>query len=142
MNLSFREKSLWLLLLGLVATFGYYFVSVLPARSPDIGSQQVMTFVGVTVLLVITQIVGSILLAVGSRGELAGRMQSDERDARISCKGTGIASGILAAGVFSSLCAAVFIPGNFVFVHVLLAFWVIAQLAEITANLVLYRRGL
>ena len=142
MNLSFREKGLWLLLLGLFAAFGFYFASVLPPQSPTITSQQVMTFVGMTVLLVITQIVGTIFLATSSHRELEGKIQSDERDARISCKGTRIASYILATGVFASLCAAVIVPGNFVFVHVLLAFWVIAQAAEITVQLVLYRRGI
>ena len=142
MSLSFREKSLWLLLLSLVATFGYYFASVLPPQSSNIAPQHVMTFVGMTVLLVIAQIVGNILLAVGSRRELAGHIQSDERDARISDNGIRIASYILAAGIFTSLCTAVLIPGNFVFVHVLLAFWVFAQATEITTQLVLYRRGL
>ena len=33
------------------------------------------------------------------------------------------------------------IKGNFVFTHVLLGFWVLAQLVEIASQLVLYRRG-
>jgi hypothetical protein len=142
MSLSFREKSLWLLLISPVAAFGYYFASVLPPQSPNITPQHIVTFVGMTVLLVFAQIVGNILLAVGSRRELAGHIQSDERDERITGKGMRIASYVLATGVFTSLCIAVVIPGNFVFVHVLLAFWVFAQAAEITTQLVLYRRGL
>ena len=41
----------------------------------------------------------------------------------------------------SALCAAVLTEGNFVFTHLLLGFWVLAQVVEIGAQLVLLRRG-
>jgi len=140
MKLSVREKGLWLLLLSLVAVFGYHFAVVLPPQLSSGTPPRVITFVGMTVLLVISQIVGSIVLALGNHRELSARIQSDERDAMISCKATRVASYILSAGAFSSICAALLVPGNLVFIHVLLAFWVAAQLAEITVQLVLYRR--
>jgi len=48
---------------------------------------------------------------------------------------------VLATGVFLALCTALLTNGNFLFMHVLLAFWVLAQLAEIGSRLFLYRRG-
>ena len=47
---------------------------------------------------------------------------------------------MLATGVFFALCAALLTQGNFVFTHVLLAFWVLAQLMQIGSQLFLYRR--
>jgi hypothetical protein len=49
---------------------------------------------------------------------------------------------VLATGVFLALCAAMVTQGNFVFTHLLLGFWVLAQLVEIGSQLYLYRRGI
>lgn len=141
MNLSFREKSLWLLLASLCAVFAVYFASVLPARSPQVAPADIAAFIGTVIVLVAIQVVGHTVLAIASRRELAASVQSDERDELIRLKGARLASYVLAVGVFCSLCLAVLVPGNFVFVHVLLAFWVVAQATEILSQLVLYRRG-
>jgi len=135
-NLSFREKSLWLMFVSFVGAYGYYFVTVLPARATDILPHQVVLFVFTVVLLVIMQIAGHIVIAVVDR-----RSETDERDKLIALKGTRNGSFILASGVFFALCAAVYTEGNFVFAHVLLGFWVLAQLVEIGSQLYLYRRG-
>jgi hypothetical protein len=135
MNTTFREKSLWVTLLGLVAAFGLYFIAVLPTASRDVMPGQVALFVVVTALLVTTQVVGQIVVALVDR-----RMQVDERGRLIQLKGTRNGSYVLATGVFFALCAGVMTDGNFLFTHVLLAFWVIAQMVEIASQLYLYRR--
>jgi hypothetical protein len=48
---------------------------------------------------------------------------------------------VLAAGVFCSLSAALVTTGSFVFMHLLLGFWVVAQMVETGTQLFLYRRG-
>ena len=141
MNLSFREKSLWLLLMSLLAVFGAYFAMVLPATAPDVAPAHVATFVGMLILLVAAQVAGHAILAIASRRELAGAVQRDERDTLIHLKGSRLAGHVLATGVFCSLCLALWVPGNFAFMHALLAFWVAAQATEIGSQLVLYRRG-
>lgn len=141
MRLTFREKNLILLLLSLVTAFGIYFASVLPGQSTHIAPNHVIAFLGMLILLVVLQIIGNTILAIASRRELSAAVQSDERDGLISLKATRLASYVLATGVFFSLCVAVLIPGNFAFVHVLLAFWVLAQATEIVSQLVFYRRG-
>jgi len=141
MHLTFREKSLGLLLLSLVATFGIYFASVLPTQSTQIAPSHVMAFLGMLIVLVVLQIVGHTILAITSRRELSAAVQSDESDALISLKATRLGSYVLATGVFCALCMAVLIPGNFAFAHVLLAFWVLAQATETISQLVFYRRG-
>ena len=136
MDLSFREKSLWLMLVTLVASFGFYFATVLPPSAADVVPQQVVLFVIAVVTLVIMQIVGHILIAIVDR-----RAETDERDRLIELKGTRNASYVLATGVFVALCAAMVTDGNFVFTHLLLASWVLAQMVEIGSQLFLHQRG-
>ena len=136
MDMAHREKSLWLVGLSLILVFGLYFWWVLPAPTADVLPNQVGLFVGAVILLVALQVVGHGLIAVLDR-----RTETDERDRLIGLIGERNGSFVLAVGVFLSLCAAVFTQGNFLFTHVLLAFWVLASLVSIGTSLWLYRRG-
>jgi hypothetical protein len=135
-DLSFQEKSLWLMLLSLLLGFGVYAAMVLPAHAANVMPHQIVQFVVAVVALVVMQIVGHIVIAIFDR-----RAESDERDRLIALKGTRNAGYVLAVGVFFALCTALVTDGNFMFTHVLLAAWVLAQLVEIASQLVLYRRG-
>jgi hypothetical protein len=136
MNLSFQEKSLWLQFVSLIAVFGLYFSTVLPTDTMIVLPHQVGLFVGMVVLLVVLMVAGHIFIAIIDQ-----RTESDERDRLFELKGERNSSYVLATGVFLSLCAAVLIEGNFVFTHLLLGFWVLAQLVEIGSQLYFYRRG-
>jgi hypothetical protein len=136
LNLSFQEKSLWFMFVSLVAAFGFYFTMVLLTATLDVMPHQVMVFVLAVGLLVIMQIVGHIVIAIVDR-----HSATDERDRLIGLKSTRNAAYVLATGVFLALCAALVMQGNFVFMHVLLGAWVLAQLVEIASQLYLYRRG-
>jgi hypothetical protein len=135
-GLSFQEKSLWLMAVGLVAGFGFYFGTVLPTGAVNVMPHQMALFVLAIVMLVIMQIVGHIVLAIVDR-----RTETDERGRLIELKGTRNAAYVLATGVFMALCAALVTDGNFVFTHVLLGGWGLAQLVQIGSQLFLYRRG-
>jgi uncharacterized BrkB/YihY/UPF0761 family membrane protein len=134
--MSFHEKSLWLMFASLVVCCGGYFALALPSGAQNVMPQEVALFVAAVVALVVMQIVGHVILALLDR-----RTDSDERDRMIGLIGTRNASYVLASGVFFALCSALIIPGNFVFMHVLLGAWVLAQLVETGTQLVLYRRG-
>jgi hypothetical protein len=136
MSLSFQEKSLWLMFVSLVGVFGFYFVTVLPASGADVMPNQMVLFTVAVVMLVIMQIVGHAVIAIMDRNT-----ETDERDRLIALKGTRNAAYVLATGVFLALCAAMVTDGNFLFTHLLLGFWVLAQLVEIGSQLFLYRRG-
>jgi hypothetical protein len=136
MGLSFQEKSLWLMLVSLIGVFGFYFVTVLPANGTDVMPHQMVLFTVAVVMLVIMQAVGHIVIAMVDRDA-----RTDERDRLIGLKGTRNAAYVLATGVFLALCAAMVTDGNFLFTHLLLGFWVLAQLVEIGSQLFLYRRG-
>jgi len=136
MDLSFQEKSSWVMFVGLIAAFGFYFMTVLPIRGVNVMPHQVMLFILAIALLVITQILGQAIIAIRDR-----RTEVDERARLIELKGNRNGSYVLATGVFFALSAAVFTEGNFLFTHLLLGFWVLAQLVEIGSQLALHRRG-
>ena len=136
MDLTFHEKSLWLMFVSLIVVFGVYFSVAVPTRAPDVMPQQMGLFVVAIAVLVILQIVGHIVIVLTDR-----RTGTDERDRLIALKGTRNAAYVLATGVFFALCTALLTRGNFIFTHVLLAFWVLAQLVEIGSQLIMQRRG-
>lgn len=135
MDLSFQEKSLWLMFVSLIGVFGFYFATVLPMDAVDVLPQQITLFAVAVVMLVMTQIIGHVLIVLIDR-----RTRTDERDRLIELKGSRNSGYVLATGVFFALCAALLTHGNFIFTHVLLAFWVLAQLMQIGSQLFLYRR--
>jgi hypothetical protein len=136
MNLSFQEKSLWLMFVSLIGVFAFYFATVLPTDAVNVMPHQVVLFTLAVVLLVIVQVAGHVVIALVDR-----QTKTDERDKLIALKGTRNAAYMLATSVFCALCVALLTPGNFIFVHVLLGGWVLAQLVEIGSQLFLYRRG-
>lgn len=136
MDLTFEEKSLWVLLLGLLGVYGYYFSMVLPTDAVNVMPQHKVLFAVAVAYLVASQVVGHILIAI-----VDPRDETDERDRLIELKGTRVGSWVLAAGVFITLVVAVQTEGNFLFTHVLLGSWVLSQLVEIGSQLYLYRRG-
>ena len=141
MDTSFQEKSLWLVFVGLIVSFGLYaMVGVVPllplTETRNVMPQQVVLFALAVGVLVIAQVVGHVVIAIVDRQE-----ETDERDRLISMLGVRNGSYVLATGVFTALCVAVATEGNFLFTHVLLAFWVLAQLVETGTQLFLYRRG-
>lgn len=135
MDMTFQEKSLWVMLVGSLVGFGVYFSAVLPGHGASVLPQDVVLFAVAVAMLVAISVAGHVIIAV-----LDQRTDADERDRSIELAGTRNASYVLATGVFTSLCVALLIPGNFAFTHVLLAFWVLAQLVQIASQLVRYRR--
>lgn len=136
MDLSFQEKSLWVAFAGLIGAFGFYFITVLPSHEANVMPEQVGLFILIVVFLVVTQIIGHAAMAIRDR-----RTEPDERARLIELKGSRNGSYVLASGVFFALSVAVFTEGNFIFTHLLLAFWVLAHLVEIGSQLILHRRG-
>lgn len=133
--MTFQEKGRWLLFVSLTAVVGIYFVSVLPPTSADVTGRQVSAFVGVVVLLVVLEALGTAVLALLDRHH-----EVDERDRRITLLGQRNGSYVLAAGAFTAIATALLTEGDFLFVHVLLAFWVLSELVSLGSQLYLYRR--
>jgi hypothetical protein len=138
MPLSFREKSLWLTFIGLTVTYVAYFAAVLPgaAAQVDVRPSQLATLSLAMVALVIVQIAGHVLFALVDR-----RTGVDERDRLIALRGARNGGFVLSCAVAFALATALLRAGNFAFVHVLLAGWVVSQLVATGTEIVLQRRG-
>lgn len=144
--MSFREKSLWVMLLGLAgasAFYSYNVASVNQVLQPDIDWRamrvlppMVGLFIAAVVVLVVFSVVGHAVMAIVDR-----RTEADERDRLIELKGERVGGFVLAAGVFFSLWLAVVSTGNFAFTQLLLGFWVLAQASDYAVQLWLHRRG-
>lgn len=145
MNLTFKEKSLWLMLIGLFAFsvfYGYQTNQINQLLQPNtdwlamtVLPPMIGLFIAATILLVIISVVGHIVLALIDR-----RTDEDERDQLIALKAERIGGYVLATGVFCALCVAVVASGNFLFSQVLLAFWVLAQIVTYATQLIIYRK--
>lgn len=134
--MSFHEKSLWLMSMSLLAFSGIYFGTVLPQSSVDVMPQQMFRFTGALILMVVAQTIGYVVIALRDR-----RFNSDERQGLIELKGRRNSNYVLVAGVSISLFAALATKGNFLFTHILLAFWIFAQLVDYVSQIMLHRRG-
>lgn len=139
-SMTFQEKSQWVMLAGLLIAFGGYFKSAWLTLYPtpvakDILPSQAGLFMAATALLVVILVVGHILVVIVNRDT-----ETDERDRMIEMKGERYGSWVLASGVFFSLCTAVFTEGNAAMAHILLGFWVLAQMVENLSQIIMYRR--
>jgi hypothetical protein len=137
MEFTFKEKSLMLMFTTTALAFGYYFIAILPQARVDVGVENIALFVAVLVIMVIIQVAGHIVIAVVDRPD----EETDERDRLIALKSVRNSAYLLGTGVITSIGCALTTDGNFIFVHVLFAFLVMAQLLEYGSQLYFYRRG-
>ena len=135
--MSFAERTLWLQVAALVAVYGWFFSAVVPGHGQDIAPDQVVLFVIAAVALAAIMAVGLSILAIVARRDTT----PDERDRLYALLGTRNGAFALGVAVFVALVTGVAVAGNFAFLNVLLAGWVVAQLVGVGSTIVLYRRG-
>lgn len=144
--MSFREKSLWVMLfaMGIAAFFyghavayvGHVQFESLPFRAMTVDAPMVAMFHIAVAVLVAFAILGHLLIVLFDQ-----RTDEDERDRLIALKGARVGGVVLAIGVFLSLWLAVVSSGNFGFTQLLLSFWVLAQMSDYAVQLWLQRQG-
>lgn len=139
MNASFEEKSVWITLFSLVATFaGYFFVA---ARMLSAGVMVVAPYVAVlgvtTVLLVIVITAGHVVVALASRPD--GR---DERDRLIEWRAESNSSWLLAVGVLAAIAGLALGVGAAWIANGLLTSLFLSEVLKQVLQLVYYRRGI
>ena len=144
--MSFREKSLWVMLLAMALAAFFYghavaYVSheqfeTVAWRAMTVNSPMLVMFhIGVAVLVAFA-IFGHLVIALFDQ-----RTEEDERDRLIALKGAHVGGIVLAVGVFFALWLAVASTGNFWFTQLLLAFWVLAQMSDYAVQLWQHRQG-
>ena len=145
MSLSFREKSLWVMMLALVLAAFFYghalaYVSheqfeTVPWQAMRVQMPMVVMFHIAVAVLVGFAVLGHLIIVLFDR-----RTKEDERDRLIALKGAHVGGIVLAVGVFLSLYLAVASTGNFWFIQLLLSFWILAQLSDYATQLWIHRR--
>ena len=95
--MAWREKTAWITLLAMIATYGAYFSVISQSHMSPINMLEL--FGGLTVALTICVIVATAVMAVLSGPDARG--QPDERDRAVARRGASIAYYVLLVGVIS-----------------------------------------
>lgn len=139
MNASFEEKSVWITLFGLLATFvGYFYVA---AQMLSAGVMAVAPYVAVllvtTALLVAILVVGHIVVAIASRPD--GR---DERDRVIEWRAESNSAWLLGVAALVSIGGLALGVGGAWIANGLLAALFLSEVLKRVLQLVYYHQGL
>lgn len=140
-EMSFREKSAWVMLVALALAGAFYGVETIggslalgraaPPRWP--------LFLPVTALLVIVAAVGKGLAAL--RDPKGADAPEDERDRAVARRASALSGDVLGFGLVSCLVGYLAGGGGDLLFHTAFAALVLAQLVEDAARIILYRRG-
>ena len=132
---TFREKSLWVVVLSTVVVYAFYFWRAVAIGSADPGRVGGL-FLEAAILLVALQVAGQIAIAVGTRPQ-----PDDERDRLIAMAATRNAYRVLVVGAWGVIGVAVLSLGTFWSVHAMLLAIVLAELTRWGSQLFYYRHG-
>ena len=139
--MSFREKTHWAAFIGIFVAFGWYFVAY-PWHKIDtpagVGAVAGM-LVPVTVIIIAVMAATAAFFAIRAPNEAY--VKEDERERGIHLLGTHLAYYPLVLGCWANMIAIFyrFTPG--VYLNMLIATVVLAELVRVVAQLYYYRRG-
>ena len=139
--MSFREKTHWAAFLALAVAFGWYFTAYPWAMvSTDAGVAAVAgMLVPVTIIIVAVMAATATFFAI--RAPKDANLKEDERERSIHVRGTHLAYYPLVLGAWINMIAIFyrFSPG--VYLNLLMATVVVAELVRVGSQLYFYRRG-
>lgn len=153
MDMSFREKSIWISLVSTILIFGDYFLNLLSLSGLPVDvakSAALGLFLRSIFLIIVVEIVFQGMLALSNRK--AAELGADERDKLFEYKGNNIGYTILVIGVFITLGRIVFIELNpefiqdsgllnipFLTAHILLFSFILSEVVRFFGQLYYYR---
>lgn len=139
MQMTFNEKSAWIMLAALLVS-GLSYAGAVVNLSADLGQlapPSVPLLIKFTVLLIVISIVGHALIAALRPGESSDRL--DEREKRVHDKAGNWSGFVLGAGVITALMAYLMLGQGDLLFYGVLASLVVAQLAEYVLQLAMMR---
>lgn len=139
--MSFQEKSTWIMMVIMLAVYGWYFAVVFgQVAEADLGQIAYQGLMLATVLaLVVLAAVSHIMVAVA---DPKGADKADVRDREINRYGEYIGGYVLGAGALGALALAMLEFDQFWIANAILASLVLSELVSLGTKIVLYRRGL
>lgn len=154
MNMSFREKSIWISLISTLLIFGDYFLNVIALAnlSEAVAKTTALELsIRAIVLIIIVEIIFQTVLALNNHK--AANLGADERDKLFEYKGNNFGYTVLVIGVFITLGRIVFLEINPEFIeqtngltiplltaHILLFSFILSEVVRFSAQLYYYRR--
>lgn len=136
MELTFREKSLAVQLIGLMAAVLVYFNLANPLASTAGSTSTVFQLVALVVTIIFVNIIGHILVAVFGENE-----DEDERDKLIQLKAYKASSVVLSGGVVLAILASMLFTDKVALVPLLFLTLLGAEIIEKMVQLGYYRKG-
>jgi hypothetical protein len=153
MNMSFREKSIWISLISTLLIFGDYFLNIialgnLPEQVAKTAALELS--IRAFVLIIIVEIIFQTMLAVSNRK--AAKLGADERDKLFEYKGNNFGYSVLVVGVLITLGRMVSMEISpefieqfkvldipFLTAHILLFSFILSEVVRFSAQLYYYR---
>ncbi|MFT6343640.1 MAG: hypothetical protein ACJAWQ_000696 [Paraglaciecola sp.] len=153
MNMSFREKSIWISLISTLLIFGDYFLNIialgnLPEQVAKTAALELS--IRAFVLIIIVEIIFQSMLAVSNRK--AAKLGADERDKLYEYKGNNFGHTVLVIGVLMTLGRMVSLEISpefieqfkvldipFLTAHILLFSFILSEVVRFSAQLYYYR---
>jgi hypothetical protein len=153
MNMSFREKSIWISLISTLLIFGDYFLNIialgnLPEQVAKTAALELS--IRAFVLIIIVEIIFQTMLAVSNRK--AAKLGADERDKLYEYKGNNFGYTVLVIGVLMTLGRMVSLEISpefieqfkvldipFLTAHILLFSFILSEVVRFSAQLYYYR---
>jgi hypothetical protein len=153
MNMSFREKSIWISLISTLLIFGDYFLNIialgnLPEQVAKTAALELS--IRAFVLIIIVEIIFQTMLAVSNRK--AAKLGADERDKLYEYKGNNFGYTVLVIGVLMTLGRMVSLEISSEFIeqfkvldipfltaHILLFSFILSEVVRFSAQLYYYR---
>jgi hypothetical protein len=154
MNMSFREKSIWISLISTLLIFGDYFLNVIALAnlSEAVAKTTALELsIRAFVLIIIVEIIFQTVLALNNHK--AANLGADERDKLFEYKGNNFGYTVLVIGVLLTLGRMVSLEISpefieqfkvlnipFLTAHILLFSFILSEVVRFSAQLYYYRR--
>jgi hypothetical protein len=154
MNMSFREKSIWISLISTLLIFGDYFLNVIALAnlSEAVAKTTALELsIRAIVLIIIVEIIFQTVLALNNHK--AANLGADERDKLFEYKGNNFGYTVLVIGVLLTLGRMVSLEISpefieqfkvlnipFLTAHILLFSFILSEVVRFSAQLYYYRR--
>ena len=154
MNMSFREKSIWISLISTLLIFGDYFLNVIALAnlSEAVAKTTALELsIRAFVLIIIVEIIFQTVLALNNHK--AANLGADERDKLFEYKGNNFGYTVLVIGVLLTLGRMVSLEISSEFIeqfkvlnipfltaHILLFSFILSEVVRFSAQLYYYRR--